>query len=515
MIFSVTGKKFLRYFIQHEWKIIIIVGIIYWLWIYFLNQYFLEGIPHVGDAVSYLIQAKYLALGKLFLQPKIFPEYYDFFKGWGPILYYNGKWFSPYPFCHPLLLSVGVILGNPSIIPPLIGTLSAIIIYTICRMLAGIKAALVAILLTITSPFFQMHSASFMSHNSSVFYLLLTIFFIIFKKKHYQNLFSFFSGISWGLLFNTRPLSAVSLSIIFLIILFLHKHRFLSFVFFGFGASLMIIIYAIVNIFTTGNPFRPAFDFIGPPLTIFPILANHVITVEVTNFKTAVSLFVQVAFGWPMVITIFFPIMAFFHKSLKSFVSIFWGAILIHAFFYFFYYTPGITYGPRMWFEILPFFIILTALGWQSLTDLFSYSPFLKYLPSIIVLLFVIRTLFGWITGSPHLYSYYFTPSSISELKTFNYTDARLIKEAQKKNIHSAVIFVKSNEQCAWQWWCYGSVMPQNNPTFDSDIIWATDLGERNQELQKLYPNRQFYLADYNQSTIQPLFLTTISEQKR
>jgi hypothetical protein len=60
-------------------------------------------------------------------------------------------------------------------------------------------------------------------------------------------------------------------------------------------------------------------------------------------------------------------------------------------------------------------------------------------------------------------------------------------KAVKLEKISNAVIFVGSY---------YGSVLAENSPLLDGDIIYVRDLAEKNLLMMKSYPNRRYYLAN-------------------
>ncbi|MEJ2744516.1 MAG: glycosyltransferase family 39 protein [bacterium] len=179
----------------------------YLLWI---NYYILDHIPHVQDSVVYNFQAQLLSRGRLSAPippvPQAFAlESFIIFKG--------GNWFGQYPFGHPFLLMFGHLVDAPWIVPPLVGAAVLILIYLIARELFSRKVAVVASLIALSSPLFQMNASNFMSHSSASFYLALAVLFLIRacngQVYSCQKLYAFLSGLSLGLLFNTRPFNAL------------------------------------------------------------------------------------------------------------------------------------------------------------------------------------------------------------------------------------------------------------------------------------------------------------------
>ena len=187
-----------------------------------INLIFFEGIPHVPDDVAYLFMGKMFASGHIIANIPIPNQFVDYFS---EVLTVNkGAWLFQYPYGHPLLLAIGVLLGFPNIIPPLIGTLCIFILFFIAREVYDKKTALFLLPLPLLSPFFLENASSFMSHNTAAFYLVLSIFFIIKFNKKGGRLSLLYAGILIGLLFNTRPLTSLPFLLIEATIILLQKN---------------------------------------------------------------------------------------------------------------------------------------------------------------------------------------------------------------------------------------------------------------------------------------------------
>ncbi len=107
------------------------------------------GVPHVQDATAYLFQAKTLALGRLWTPvprlPSFFTDYY--------VLLLHGHWFSKYPPGWPMLLALGVLVGKPWIVNPVLTGGCLFLLYLIGCELYSKGIALLAVLLAFSSPF--------------------------------------------------------------------------------------------------------------------------------------------------------------------------------------------------------------------------------------------------------------------------------------------------------------------------------------------------------------------------
>lgn len=468
-------------------------------WFFYLNQRFIEGIPHVGDAVTYMLQAKFLADGKICGVPKIPIELFDFFKGWGPLLFDDRRWCGYYPFGHPLMLAIGVLIGTPGIIPPLLASLSLVFIFLIGKKVGNWKIGFFAWLITFVSPFFQMNAASFMSHNTAVFYETVGFYFLIAAVMDKKKLYFFVSGFSLGLLFNTRPFTVVGLVIPILTYLLLSKVKFSSVFIFCVSCLIFSSLYFLYNYLSFGTLFETPylqknlflFDKGETPLTNYLLLTQTHLITFLTTFH-----------GWQFVISMFLFLFSVLVKKTKEIILFFLSTVGIALVWGFSDGgTYAITYGPRYWFEIIPFVSLLFSFSIYYFSKLFK-NKFWGVITYCFFMCLILYTTFGWLEGNPVLWkNIAFTPVNISELKGFNYTDAKLIKKSKELKITNAIIFVKD---CGGNWWCYGSVLPQNNPKLDSDIVWVSDLGIRNQELKNYYRGRKFYIADYYSGEIIP-----------
>lgn len=480
-------------------------------WLLYLNLFYLEGIPHVPDSAVYLVQAKLLAEGKVFGKPKIFSQFFEFFDAFPQGMYFlNQKWFGQYPFGHPLLLALGVLVNRPGIVPPLIGTFFLLIIYLITKEILGVPLlGVLAVILALFSPLFQMNAASFMSHNTAAFYLVLFIFCFLKILKKGNFWLSLLGGIAFGLLFNTRPLTAVALVfplMVFYFLSFLGQKlkkisRFLPMVLGGF---FLLSLYFGYNFVLTGS-------FLKPPYALNNTYSSenlgfsrgHTLAKGLQHALTNISLLPLVLFGWPAKLAFIFVFLPFIFGEANRYDWLWLGSILAIFAGWLFFNGNFIMYGPRFYYEMLPFLVLLSIRGVEILLQATNNFHFNGLILLFFVTIFTGVSIQTWILARGNPYPGIFgVPQNIKELKGFNLTDGRLLEKAREQNIHQSVIFVK---ECPGSWACYGSVWPQNNVDLNSDIVWVKDLGEKNLLLKAIYPGRKFYLADYERFEIIPI----------
>lgn len=131
----------------------------------------LQNFPHSADEYVYLFQAKTYASGHLYVDPPPMLELFRFFH----TIEREGRYFGIFPPGYPFLLSIGVIIGVPWIINPLLGAMTILLIYLIARHLFSRRVAILSCILGFLTPFFILNSASYFSHSACTFFLALLV----------------------------------------------------------------------------------------------------------------------------------------------------------------------------------------------------------------------------------------------------------------------------------------------------------------------------------------------------
>ena len=146
-------------------------GVLLWYLLYIVG----DAMPHVPDSVLYVFQSNIFASFNLAADAPPARESFSIFHP-HMLQVVDGRWFTHYPFGHPLFLSVGQLVGAVWLVPPILGAASVGLLYLLGRRLYGVSVGLVAAVLLFSSPFFLMTSSNFMSHNTAVFTILASLF---------------------------------------------------------------------------------------------------------------------------------------------------------------------------------------------------------------------------------------------------------------------------------------------------------------------------------------------------
>jgi 4-amino-4-deoxy-L-arabinose transferase-like glycosyltransferase len=187
---------------------------------FWVTERIFEGIPHIEDEIAYVWQAQAIAAGHLTLPSPADPD--SFLVPF--VVDYGGQRFGKYPLGWPALLAVGVKLGLRALVNPLLAGLGVWLTYRLGKKLFGETVALLAALLTLTSPFFLMNSGSLLSHP---FGLVLSAAFCLAwldafagtatgpDAPRIRALAAWTAGLTLGALALTRPLTAVAVGLPF------------------------------------------------------------------------------------------------------------------------------------------------------------------------------------------------------------------------------------------------------------------------------------------------------------
>lgn len=133
-------------------------------------------LPNTGDEFSALFQARIFASGRLTAPAPAFPQ--PFLSDY--IAVRGGRWFSIYPPGHALLLALGVLAGDATLVPALLSSAALVAAFFVARRAGGRGPAWLAVGLLFVSPSFRFYSASYYSHSTA---LLATVLCVLFALK--------------------------------------------------------------------------------------------------------------------------------------------------------------------------------------------------------------------------------------------------------------------------------------------------------------------------------------------
>jgi len=503
--------------------------------------------PYVPDSLAYVFQAKIFASGHLTAPRPAIPEAFTFFDP-APFVLRSSSWAAQFPFGHPLALMPGVWIGAIWIVPPLLAVASIALIARVGWQLYGARVALLAAVLLATSPFFLMNVNDVMSHNTALFYLLVSLALLL-ERRRWPTATALFAGVFFGLLFNTRPLAAVALVPAFGLLLLEpalgragRRDAALRIAAFAVGGLALFGAFLFYNHATTGAWLRTGYQATGVTFFERPTFlpdnqpapglgsalgagGSHDSSVGIANERVQLGLLLLVLHGWPAYIGLGFVLLPFLLGTRHRYDWWLLLAAVCTTGVWVLFESTGVMHGPRYWFEAVPFLLLLAARGAERAAEavagvvaslrrrrpLTVDDPALTFAARAtvfaVVLALVGSSVYTWLLGRKTTWRADFVPPTLTATCCALGLDDRIAELAERQQLHNALVLVKPCETFI----CYGSVFWRNTPNLDGDIVWARDVPAKRAEILALYPGRAAYLATYDPPTLVPLAPSSVA----
>ena len=165
--------------------------------------------PHIQDEVSYLIQARYLAAGRISMPAPPAPRAFHL----DLMTYEPSRWYSPFPPGWPAVLAAGVLLGFPWLVNPLLSALNLVLARRLARDLFGERVADIAALLLAVSPWFLFMGMSLMSHTVTLTLALMAALSVSRARETGSARYAGLGGLAVGAASLARPLDGAVLAL--------------------------------------------------------------------------------------------------------------------------------------------------------------------------------------------------------------------------------------------------------------------------------------------------------------
>ncbi len=466
------------------------------------NVFVLERVPHVTDSTAYLFQAKLIAAGRLTESVPALPEFFlsHFF------YIENDRLISLFQPGWPAILALGVWLGVPWLVNPLLGSLTLWPLYRIARRAVGRRVARLAVLLLLLSPFFTFMAASFMAHTASALISLWALDLTLGYRRDPRVWRALVTAILVGGLFCIRAYNALLLLIPLSAILLpdLLRRR----------VKAAHLAWALVALFMVGGlQLLANLQVTGSALT-FPQDRYFAQTEKVASchrlgfgadvgcanehgkygfpkgFYAADGLTVTRQrlsslalnfYGTPLALLLIALPLAGGRIRRESWALLLHFGALLGGYFFFYYH--GNCYGPRFYYEAVGTLGVFAALGFWRLDGwlervadrLPSSRAFWRALAPAFLVTIVVFNL-GWL--SPKLWQSY---------QGFRGIDGRMRDILADAGVTNALVFIPGPTRSFIHGFNF------NDAGFDTDVLFARHLKRPSVQLARLYPDRTPY----------------------
>lgn len=357
----------------------------------FLSMVTYQRHPHIPDEVAYLIQARFLADGVLKLPTPPVQEAFDFY-----LMQFNGaQWYPVTPIGWPALLAVGVLVGAPWLVNPVLAGLCILLTYHVIQELYSRSTARLVVLLLCFSPWYIFMGMNFMTHMFTLFCALFAVYGVIRSRHTNKIVWALAAGVSLGVMSLIRPLEGLMMAVLvglWSIGIGGQRLRFASLAALILTTGLTASLVLPFNHAFTGNPLEfplntyldqrfgvnsNAFGFgpdrgmgwpIDPNLGHSPV--DGIINAQLNTFSMNIELF-----GWgtgSLWLAIIFILSMKFQKSDYLMLAV---ILAVFGVFFFYYFSGGPDFGARYWFLTIIPMTVLTARGIQVLAEKIAAPP--------------------------------------------------------------------------------------------------------------------------------------------
>ncbi len=473
------------------------------------SYYVFERIPHVNDEIAYLFQAKLFQSGRLFASSPCAKESFDF-----PHIINNGKWYSIYPPGFPFLLLIGLLLRAPWLINPLLAAAAIILFYFLGKTLYNRSVGILASILGAVSPWYLLMSSTMMSHTSSLFFNAFFLLFLFHSIKRPSGVDGLVAGAALGMATLTRPANALLFCLPFLIYYASHllkdgRTRIKNLAAILGSAIPFFLVLFLYNFLTNGHPFR--MGYLARYGKSYSVIFGRAATMnfEYTPLYAAGQIADNIRalnselFGWP--VSSFLAILPLFwlsrlrpedrKKDLLLGSAIVWMFISLY-----FFWGAFVFIGARMFFDVLPLMLLLSARGIFEFPGLAcqiskKFHPGAVRAATAAVLTAFVIYAFAYHFPrylSPGHRQWYFDRYD----HKFAGTTARIDRAIQEQNLGRALVVMKflGRSPGPFPEGGWGSGFLYNDPDLRRNIIYARNLGVEDKKLFSCFPGRSFYL---------------------
>lgn len=436
------------------------------------------------DEHVYTFMAQVFAAGRLYASspPEPIRAFFD-----NQFIINNGKWYGMFFPGHSVLLALGIWLGALRWVPTVSALLTAGLAFLSARLMFGRRAALLTVILLVLSPYFVMSSATLLAHSTAGLFLMAFVYCVLRAQASTASLLWWpGAGLAMGFAGFTRPLAAAAFAVPFVIWLAASlrreptRRRLWSGGLLALTGLAGIATLLAYNVALTGEPFTTGYHTfkalyrfrltvgaLGAPAPL-PSLYEFGYTLERLNFWL---------FGWPVSLVL----LPFFRRSREGVVVLLASVAVVVAYALSTLPTINAT-GPAHYSELAAPLVMLSASGLEELG----------------------RRARGWAAGGDRAVlglslaatlcaAAAFVPVYGKGLRAMSLVARVPYTLAEQQGLDRALVFVHSLPSRQWAPGAWVYFHRNSTPDLSDGVLFVKDLGPKNQELIRHFPDRPPY----------------------
>lgn len=320
--------------------------------------------PHLVDEVAQLFHAKIFLAGRLTAP---LPEPPDAF-----LIIHTGVtdtgWVSQYPPGQALLLAAGLLVHAEWLVNPILGGVSAVLIYLVARGLYGARTAKAAAVLWAVSAWVMFMSGTYANHVGATT-ATLAAWAVLFGARRRTPWHVVAAGLAIGLATVTRPLDGAA-AMVPVAVWVVQGRRWRTLPWIVLGGMPFAILWGYINWRVYGHPLTLGYTALyGPEVGLGfhtdPWGQAFTPAIALSNAAVAIRRLHVYLYEWPIPALLPLALWAFIARQRHRGDLIVASGVLAAPALYFFYWHSGFYLGPRFYYAAVPMLVIGTARAWR------------------------------------------------------------------------------------------------------------------------------------------------------
>lgn len=341
--------------------------------------------PHMVDEVAYLYHARYLAAGMLTMPAPPVAEAFNY-----DLMEVEGdRWYAAPPPGWPLVLALGVLVGLPWLVNPLLAGVNVLLSFALVKKLYDRETACWTVLLLCVSPWHLFMAMNMLTHTATLTFALLAMLSVVWAWEANPLRWAIVSGMATGMVSLIRPLEGLILA------------ASLGLWILGFGGKRLkpaAIVAWLVGCAFVGGLVFPYNKLLTGKASLFPIMAytdkhdhpnanalgfgpdrgmnwpldpfpGHGLADAAVNANLNLTSMNVELLGWGTG-SLLWLIFLFFSRGMRGrdfLLCWLMGVIIVAHIFYWF--SGGPDFSARYWYLMIVPCLVLTVRGWQELAS--------------------------------------------------------------------------------------------------------------------------------------------------
>jgi hypothetical protein len=326
--------------------------------------------PLTIDELSLEWQGRLLASGRLFARAEAHPEFFSTTQ----TVIVGDRWFTHFPFGPAAILGLGVAVGAPWLVNPILAAIGALIVHRFVAATTTEREARTVALLFAASPFVLFMAATQLDHMPALVAIWMAIAalpgWVRSTTPRHARRHTAVVGLGLGIAATIRPYDAALCAIV--IGLFqlrvLRRNRALASSLLAqvLAGCLPVALLLLTNAATTGNPLVFAYDALNghahrPGFHLDPMGELHTPRRGVFNVSAYLLRLDATLLGWPVPALLLVIVALAWQRRESEWDELALGILGALLIGYWYFWGEGRALGPRFLFTGAPIFLLYAS----------------------------------------------------------------------------------------------------------------------------------------------------------